>query len=248
MFRLFFGSPGCGKTTYAVSQVFNDRKKKRPVYDYHFVNFECSIARKCSMKGIGTWTFPEHSYLACDESGVEFNSRLFKKLPAEAMEYFKEHRHYKVDIDFFSQSWHDTDLVIRDLCDEVWHLKKLGPWTLARRIQKKVDIDEQTHKPDDMYYKSKMIKRFLPFPFHQVSFKIIFRPKYYRYFNTHERKQLPVLYFGALAKDESFHKTIPSLLAKGFRAAKALILSIYDRCVRKQKSDAHKERSDNDGN
>lgn len=214
MFRLYFGSPGCGKTTFAVYQIYKDRIRKKPVYDYHFANFKCDIVRECSLKGLGTWTFPEFSYVACDESGVEFNSRRFKQMAVETMQYCKEHRHYIVDIDFFSQSWHDTDLVIRDLVEEVWHLKKIGPWTLARRIKKKVDIDEQTHKPDDMYYKLKMLRRFLPFPFGEKTFEIIYRPFYYKHFDTHERKVLPVRYFGQAAPDPKIPGRIENIIIK----------------------------------
>lgn len=225
MYRLFFGSPGCGKTTLAVAMILKDRKRKHPQYDFHYANFNTSIARKCDLNALGEWTFPEHSYVACDESGVEYNSRMFKKLPAATMEYHKEHRHYKIDIDFFSQSWHDTDLVIRDLVEEVWHLKKIGPWTLCRRIKKRVDIDEEKHQPADMYYKVKLIKRFLPFPFNDFSFFVIFRPKYYKYFNTHERKDLPVVYFGPKEPDEPIERVN---LAKGLQNVFTAILAKTD--------------------
>ncbi|MBR3843892.1 MAG: hypothetical protein IKM39_00115 [Clostridia bacterium] len=215
MFRLFFGSPGCGKTTLAVALIYKDRKRRKPYYDYHFTNFDCSIARNFNAVGLGSWTFPKYSYVAFDESGVVFNGRQFKKMSADFMEWAKEHRHYSVDADFFSQTWSDTDKVIRDLATEIWHLKKIGPWTLCRRIKKKVDIDEQTHQPMDMFFKSKMLKRFLPFPFNERSFFVIFRPKYYKYFDTHERKNLPVRYFGSTDPDTRLHNQNPLTALKG---------------------------------
>lgn len=217
MFRLYFGSPGCGKTTLAVYQIYQDRKCKKPLYDYHFANFDCSIARNFKKEGLGCWTFPPGSYVAFDESGVEFNGRKFKKMSEEFMEWAKEHRHYYVDADFFSQSWSDTDKVIRDLVEEVWHLKRIGPWTLARRIKKKVDIDEQTHQPMDMFYKVKMIKRFLSFPFNDRAFFVIFRPKYYKYFDSHERKNLPVRYFGPQEPDERLKGKTPAQLIESLK-------------------------------
>ncbi len=214
MFRLFFGSPGCGKTTTAVQMIYKDRRKKKPLYDYHFANFKCTIARECSLQGLGDWTFPENSYLAVDEAGVVFNNRRWEKMSQELIEWMKEHRHYGVDVDFFSQSWDDCDATIRRLVDEVWHLKRLGPFTLCRRIKKKVDVDENSHQPMDMYYKLKMIRRFLPFPFNDLSFRLVFRPLYYRYFDTFERKELPVRIFGSRLPDDKLPSHVVTLFKK----------------------------------
>lgn len=214
MFRLFFGSPGCGKTTTAVQMIAKDLRKRKPEYDYHFANFECGIARPCVLHGLGDWTFPVGSYVAVDEAGVVFNNRRWEKMSPELIQFFKEHRHYGVDMDFFSQSWEDCDATIRRLVDEVWHLKRLGPFTLCRRIKKKVDIDEKTHQPMDMYYKLKMIRRFLPFPFNDITFKIVFRPRYYKYFDTYQRKELAIQYFGAETPDNRLPTIKDQLLDK----------------------------------
>ena len=219
MFRLFFGSPGCGKTTTAVQMIYKDRRQRRPLYDYHYANFDCTVARRCNLMDLGKWTFPEKSYVVVDEAGVIFNNRRWEKMSPDLIEWMKEHRHYGVDVDFFSQSWEDCDATIRRLVDEVWHLKKLGPFTLCRRIRKRVDIDEHTHQPMDMYYKLKLIKRFLPFPFNDKTFRLVYRSKYYKYFDSYERKPLDVCYFGSINTDEK----IPGIFRKAYRKIKTKI-------------------------
>lgn len=243
MFRLFFGSVGCGKTTTAVHLIYKDRRKKKPCYDYHYSNFDCDIASKCSLDGLGTWTFPPHSYISVDEAGIDFNNRNWEKMPKKMIEYFKLHRHYKVDIDWFSQSWDDVDITIRRLVNEVWHLKKIGPFTLCRRIVKNVDIDEKTHQPMDMYKKLKMIRRFLPPPFHERTFFLVFRPFYYRYFDSFTTREIPVVSFGKSQKDNKINSYLSNFLicSKLFSSIGKRVETIsksfrkfFDRCVRQQ--------------
>lgn len=239
MIRLFFGSPGCGKTTTGVQLLKKEQNKKRPKYDYYFSNFDNDLSKKVSLKGLGDWSFPEYSYLLVDEAGIEYNNRKFKSLPQSTIAYFKLHRHYKVDIDFISQSWEDTDVTIRRLADEYWYIRRLGPISVVRRVYRKVDVDDQTHQIIDSYKFGKMIKRFLPFPFTQKTWFIVWRPKYYKYFNTHERPNIPTAYAEPQKFNRSQNKK-PSLIGKGFRAAKQVIRTVYDRCVRKQNEEDNK--------
>ena len=194
MIRIFFGSPGSGKTTLACQLMKKMQKSKKIGYHYYFSNFTNKLSKKVDLKGLGAWTFPEKSYLVVDEAGIEYNSRKYKTLPQETIAWFKLHRHYRCDVDFISQSWEDTDITIRRLADELWYIKKLGPFSLVRRVYKTVSIDENTHQIIDAYRFGKIIKRLLPFPWHQKTWFLVFRPRYYKYFNTLERPYLPVRY------------------------------------------------------
>lgn len=188
MIRIFFGSPGCGKTTLACRNLFKFKKH----YGNTYANFENTLSKVQDTDGLGTWSPPFNSYYAVDEAGITYNNRLYKKLPHECIEWFKLHRHYGVDVDLFSQSWEDMDITMRRLCDELWYLRKLGPFTLCRKVIKSVTVDEQTQQIIDGYKFVKLWRQIAPFPFHRESFKLIFRPRWYKYFDTYSRKELPL--------------------------------------------------------
>lgn len=194
MIRLFFGSPGSGKTTLAVRNFYKLQHKRNSPYDYYFANFDTDLAFKVNLKDLGKWTFPEYSYVIIDEAGIEYNNRKFKTLDQKTIEWFKLHRHYRCDVDVISQSWEDSDITIRRLADELWYIRKLGPFTLVRRVFKSVSVDENTHQIIDSFLLGKMIKRILPFPFHQKTWFLVFRPKYYKYFSSFAHPDTTVAY------------------------------------------------------
>lgn len=212
MIRIFFGNPGCGKTTCMIRNMKKMHKYpktlhyklcnlpvlslfmsyKYPLIDVYYSNFESALSDNITLKDLGKWTLPEHSYLCVDESGIEYNSRKYKSLPQETIAWYKLYRHYKVDIiDFVSQSWEDMDVTIRRLADELWYLRKLGPFTLVRRIYKWTGIDKETHQIMDMYKFGSFLRRVLPPPFHRKDWYIVFRPFHYKQFNSFERYYLP---------------------------------------------------------
>ncbi|MBE6788245.1 MAG: hypothetical protein E7539_01105 [Ruminococcaceae bacterium] len=194
MIRVYFGNIGCGKTTLACRQffklqkraLFNIKKNRLPKYDNYFCNFDCSIADNVSLEGLGSWTFPPNSYIIVDEAGIEYNNRKYKSLPQETISWFKLSRHYQCDVDVLSQSWDDMDITIRRLASELWYVRKLGPFTMLRRIYKRVGIDSETHQICDYYEFGKILPCILPFPFHQHNIEIFLRFPYYKFFNTLE--------------------------------------------------------------
>ena len=149
MIVTYFGSPGCGKTTLAVKLM----KQNKDGYNYRFANFDhtvpgCAI---CNLDGVGEWTFPDYSFIAIDEAGIEYNSRSYKSLPKPAIAWFKKHRHYRCDIAIFSQSWEDMDITLRRLSDQLWYLYRFGPFTLSRRVYKRVTVNKETEQIIDGY-------------------------------------------------------------------------------------------------
>lgn len=194
MIRIFFGSPGAGKTTLAVRQLYKMKRRRRQPYDYYYSNFSNALCASVDLTGLGTWTFPEHSYIVIDEAGIEFNNRNYKSFPKELISWMKLHRHFKCDVDFISQSWEDTDITIRRLADELWYIKRFGPFTIVRRVYKFVTINEETSQIQDGYRFAKIIKKFLPPPFRENSFYLVFRPRFYRYFDSYSRPSVPVRY------------------------------------------------------
>lgn len=195
MIRIFFGSPGCGKTTTAVrscKKILKRIRKRKTNIKHLYCNFENKLANQVILDDLGKWTFPEFSYVQIDEAGITYNSRKFKSLPQHTIEWFKLHRHFRINtIDVFSQSWEDMDVTLRRLADELWYVRKLGPFTILRRIYKKVGIDETTHQIIDFYEFGRFLPSILPFPFHRDNFQIYLRRPYYKYFDSFEKHYLP---------------------------------------------------------
>lgn len=194
MIRIFFGNPGCGKTTFACRQFFKLQKKdkKKKFYKHYYSNFENNLSENVVLEGLGEWTFPPQSYIIVDEAGIEYNNRKFKTLPKETIAWMKLHRHYRCDVDFISQSWEDVDITIRRLADELWYIKRLGPITAVRRVYKRVGVDDVTHQIIDIYEFGKLLPCILPFPFHRKNLFLFLRKPYYKYFDTYSRPDTPI--------------------------------------------------------
>lgn len=203
MIRIFFGNIGSGKTTLAVRnarKILKKAKRLKPgsrrarafPYRYIYSNFYSSVTRHCDLKDLGDWTFPPKSYVLIDEAGIEYNNRKFKSLPQKTIEWFKLSRHYKCDVDVFSQSWEDMDVTLRRLASELWYIRKVGPFTMLRRIYKTVEVDETTHQIIDGYSFGKLWHQFAPPPFHRTEIKIFLRRPYYKYFDSYSVPDTPI--------------------------------------------------------
>lgn len=192
MIRLYFGNIRCGKTTSICRDIVKRQKKYNQLC---FANFDQTLCcHNFDIKQLGeSFTFPPGSHLHIDESGIEFNNRNYKNLPQSMIKYLKLSGHYQVDIDFWSQSWEDTDVTIRRLASELWYVQRLGPFTMLRKVEKFITVDKETHQIIDGYRMPKLILQLLPFPFHRHTFEIYLRKPYYQYFDTHSAPPLPLI-------------------------------------------------------
>ena len=208
MITVYFGSPGSGKTTLACREILKEQKRM----NYTFANFGCKCADfdDITLEGLGLWTFPKGSYIAIDEAGIEYNNRKFKSLSQDTIKWFKLHRHYQCNVSVWSQSWDDMDVTLRRLADRLYYIRKIGPWSLKRRVYKRVTVDKQTEQIIDGYRMVHLAFLFLK-PVYYLSFlalglgffvrlifpqfdeiQLVFRPFYYKYFDTHAAAPLPV--------------------------------------------------------
>ena len=108
--------------------------------------------------------------------------------------WFKLHRHFGVDVNVYSQSWDDVDITLRRLADRYFYLRKIGPFTLSRRVYKTVMVDDTTHQIIDGYRMERGIWLLLQplrlFGLGNIfsglrGWGLTFRPFYYKYFDTH---------------------------------------------------------------
>lgn len=171
---LYFGIPGAGKSTFAAYLARRDLRRGRPVWS----NFGLTGAYQFQKSDIGHYMISDRR-LIVDEAGLEYDNRKMSMTPEEIY-FYKYHRHYQLDVDFFSQGL-DVDIKIRKLARHIYLIKpSLLPFFIKHReIGRRVGISDVTKEIIDEYY-------FVPF-----GTKLIFAPPLWKMFNTLSRKELP---------------------------------------------------------
>ena len=178
-FDIYFGVPGSGKTTMCAW--LTKKYKKKHKNSSVFCNVDIKGTYEITKEDIGHYDISD-GLLLFDEVGIDFNNRNFKtNFDKQQLEFFKKHRHHRVDVAIFSQFWEDPDKKLRDLTTRIFILKKsIIPFCISRRtIKKWVGINKETHQIEDQY------------KFVFMSRKIIFAPKVWKMFNTHDVYSLP---------------------------------------------------------
>lgn len=186
---LYFGLPGCGKTTLLTSLALKAVKsgKYRNVYS----NVPLKIFGVTYIKNecIGKYIL-EDGLILIDEASLYADSRDHKNFSVGQVTYFLEHRHFNVDIVLFTQQWDGVDRKIRVITDRVYYVYKglfLGRWfTRYYRIPYGIIIPDPKKSDGTKlgeivqgYCKPNLIIRLLS-PW-------LFRPRYYKYFDSWER-------------------------------------------------------------
>lgn len=190
---LYFGLPGCGKTTLLTQLALRavKGKKYRNVYGniplaiegYTYIDNAC----------IGKYELTD-GLILIDEGTLFADSRAYKSFSPELVYFFLMHRHFNVDIVIFTQQWDGVDKKIRVITDRVYYVYK--PLLFRRWITKYYRIPYGIIIPDKNatekygeivqgYCKPNFLVRlFSP---------LCFRPLYYKYFDSWDRKQLDAL-------------------------------------------------------
>lgn len=172
----FYGAPGSGKSTLACWFARKAMANNITVYS----NMPIKGARQFDKADLGAWCM-ENCLVLWDEVGVDANSRNFKNnFNINQIKWLKYHRHENAMVMIFSQGFDDMDKIIRTLTTTAFVVKKGLFHTICyKRIAKKPDIDEITHKPDDIY-------SFVPFSTKRISARSA-----WKYFDSFSRLNLP---------------------------------------------------------
>lgn len=191
---LYFGLPGCGKTTLLAYNAFKAVRSGKFRYVYSNVRLSILGVTYIDNDCIGKYDLSD-CLLLIDEATLFADSRDHKNFDKGKLLYFLEHRHYNADIMLFTQQWDGVDRKIRVITDRVYYVYKgllFGHW-ISRyyRIPYGIIIPDPKKSSDRLgeivqgYCKPNiLIRLFCP---------RIYRPKYYKYFDSWERPVLPSL-------------------------------------------------------
>ena len=124
---LYFGLPGCGKTTMLASLALKATKQKKYKYIYSNVPLAIDGVTYIDNECIGKYDIHD-ALILIDEGTLFANNRNWKEFGSNRTEYFLLHRHFNVDIVFFAQEWASLDKRIRSITDRVFYVYK-GFWT-----------------------------------------------------------------------------------------------------------------------
>lgn len=194
--QLFFGLPGCGKTTLMTAKAYKAVLGKK--YSNVFCNVHISVPGVTYIDNdcIGKFDLSD-GLLLIDEATLFADSRAHREFDKGKLTYFLEHRHYNVDIMLFTQQWDGVDRKIRVITDRVYYVYKSGllrwwvtkyyriPYGIIIPDPKKAQGGEHLGEIIQGYCKpSFLIRLFSP---------RIWRPRWYKYFNSWERPYLAPL-------------------------------------------------------
>lgn len=202
MIKLFFGLPGCGKTTLLTKFALDALNKPALRKKYPNVFSNVYLGRGgvfddiiyISHLDLGKYDI-RNGLVLIDEATLAFDSRDYKRFSKELVSFFLLHRHYNVDIFLFTQQWDGVDRKIRVITDRVYYVYKglfTGKWfTKFYRIPYGIIIPDPKQGGEKLgeivqgYAKPNLLQR--------MFCSRVFRPKYYRYFDSWEAPSLPAL-------------------------------------------------------
>lgn len=165
-------------------------KRGRSPYKRIFSNYYIEGCYMIKYEELGLYDFSD-SLILLDELTLEADSRNFKQFDAVKKEFFIMHRHYHIDIIYFTQQWDGVDKKIRDLTYSLYRLSRprfplLQHFTFAKVIYRVLDINEQSHELVNGYRFPNFFESFF---FH--TWRVCFRPLYYKKFDSFVRRVLP---------------------------------------------------------
>lgn len=185
---LYFGLPGCGKTTLAM--YFARQGLRNPVYKGVYTNVPNTMPGVTYVDNdvIGHYDIRD-ALIIIDEATLFADSRDHKNFPKHLVNFFLLHRHYNVDIILLTQQWDGVDKKIRVITDRVYYVYKgkiLGKWfTRFYRIPYGIIIPDP--KKDANQKLGEIVQGYCkPNFFLRLFSPWVYRPSLYRYFDSWE--------------------------------------------------------------
>lgn len=226
MISVYFGLPGCGKTTTASMIALRSVGKYEHVYgNVHFaIPGYTYIDNDC----IGKYDLSS-SHIIIDEATLYADSRDFKMFKGDRLQFWMQYRHYKIDISLFVQKWDALDIKIRNLTDRVFWIKSGKILPISKIIRIPFGIGFESDKLHQMSSQGHGLMSFAsrkkqlfgdimmgykrPKALTTLFCPRVIRPLYYKYFDSWEAPLMPPLPdkyqpYGLIAKED---EQIPSV-------------------------------------
>lgn len=209
---LYFGLPGCGKTTMLAKKAIEAVKSGK--YENVYSNVQLCIPGVTLIDNvcIGQYELRD-CLLLIDEATLFADSRDYKNFSKGRLSYFLEHRHRNSDIILFTQQWDGVDRKIRTITDRVYYIKKgllFGRWiSSCYRIPYDIIIPDPK-KNNGGEKLGEIVQGYCKPPFLVRLFaQRIYRPRYYPYFDSWELKELPPLplEYQSIPFEKTFRRT-----------------------------------------
>ena len=186
---LYFGLPGCGKTTLMAAIAIDAIKSKKYKNIYCNVRLTIPGVTYIPNDAIGKYGLFD-ALILIDEATLFADSRDFKSFDQGKKTFFLLHRHFRSNIILFLQQWNALDLKIRTITDKVYYVYKpplLGKWfTRYYQIPYGIIIPEEG-KHGSSSKLGEIIQGYCKPPLLVRLFcPIFFRPKFYKYFDSWE--------------------------------------------------------------
>lgn len=191
---LYFGLPGCGKTTWLTKLALDAVRKGQYQNVYTNVHLNIPGVTYIDNDVIGQYEL-KNCLLLIDEATLFADNRAYKEFSKGRMEYFLEHRHRFADIVLFTQQWDGVDRKIRVITDRVYYVYKgvlTGHWfSCCWRVPYGILFPDPKKTGEKLgeivqgYSKPNILVRLFA--------RRIYRPKYYPYFDSWELEELPPL-------------------------------------------------------
>lgn len=209
---LYFGLPGCGKTTMLARLALRGVKCGRYLNVYTNVKLTIPGVTLIDNECIGQYELRD-CLLLIDEATLFADSRDYKNFSKGRLSYFLEHRHRNADIILFTQQWDGVDRKIRTITDRVYYIKKgllFGRWiSSCYRIPYDIIIPDPK-KNNGGEKLGEIVQGYCKPPFLvRIFARRVYRPRYYPYFDSWELDELPSLpsRYAANPYEPSFRRT-----------------------------------------
>lgn len=180
---MFFGRKRCGKSTLLTRLAVTALAHGQRVYS----TIPIAGTYLFDGKQTGFFHFEEGSLVLIDEVGLVFPSRDFKSFKSETRALFKLQGHYKLTIVICSQSF-DVDKCIRDLCDEIYLVKKwFKVLSVCKRVRRSIVVTKATDYGGSTFADQYEITK-LPIGRNRI---FTFMPLYWKKFDSYAAPALP---------------------------------------------------------
>lgn len=187
----YFGLPGCGKTTTLAMRALKAQRSGRYKNIYSNVQLHIHGVITIPFDFFGVYELRDCLFLI-DEAMIVCGDRDHKAFGKEKLKEFMMHRHKDCDIILFSQEADGVDKKIRSITDRMYYVKK-GFFT-RKWISSIYRIPYDVMFPDSGDNVGAIIMGYKkPGIISRLTAQRLYRPKYYKYFDSWENDPLPEL-------------------------------------------------------